>query len=66
MADPLSCLESPSQGHPKNGVLLDDDSNKLLMKAFWKVSDQLNGMSVEGFKGLIQDIVTWQQHEVQE
>ena len=66
MADPLSCLESPSQGHPKNGVSLDDDSNKLLMKAFWKVSDQLNGMSVEGFKGLIQDIVTWQQHEVQE
>lgn len=45
-------------GHPKNGVLLDDDSNKLLMKAFWKVSDQLNGMSVEGFKGLIQDIAS--------
>lgn len=45
-------------GHPKNGVSLDDDSNKLLMKAFWKVSDQLNGMSVEGFKGLIQDIAS--------
>eukprot|EP00435_Cladocopium_sp_Y103_P047184 s1865_g13.t1 len=45
-------------GHPKNGVSPDDDSNKLLMKAFWKVSDQLNGMSVEGFKGLIQDIAS--------
>jgi len=45
-------------GHPKNGVSPDDDANKLLMKAFWKVSDQLNGMSVEGFKGLVQDIAS--------
>lgn len=28
------------------------------MKAFWKLSDQLNGMSVDGFRDLIQDIVT--------
>ncbi|CAK9108662.1 unnamed protein product [Durusdinium trenchii] len=42
-------------GHSNNGGV---EESKLLMRAFWKLSDQLNGMSVDAFKELVADLAS--------
>ena len=51
---PFLELKAHSQGHSNNGGV---EESKLLMRAFWKLSDQLNGMSVDAFKELVADLV---------
>ena len=52
LADGIGALVGP----PKDGVAVVDDAKVQLMRAFWKLSEPLNDISVEGFKELVQEL----------